>query len=592
MIPSLSWHPWVRVSTALALWLMSALAAGQAAPAVPPFADELPATTAVCIWSDDARELASRWQKTALFELYAADVMRPFWDDVREKRGGLLPNDRLGLSWDDLVAVAAGSWILSYDVGADSTGTMLLVDVTGKEDEAAAALLRVQQNWKERGLTVRTTRRSSGSVYTAEGDGEDRFAFVRGARLCMTDQSRLVDHVLAPQGGESLASAELGKAIRGAATPAPRGALQFLLDPWRLARDAARSDSPQAAKRVAFYERHGFSAVQAVLGHVVFREGDHDAEFAVRVPVRFPLADAAAMLSFAASRDFALPPLGPRDPVGVSCFHWDLRRVFQAYGYVYDDVYGEDYAGAFDDLLSTLAEDPDGPQVDLRAELIHLLRSKITRLHDCRGTRTESNPTGRREVWMAESTNPGKSARAVEKFFAGDPDVTSSEVQGVRIWHSRTEGPLLGGDPENPLPVSLAALCVMDNHLVLATDRQMLRELADRTTSNVLPAGSKWQAVSDAPCIARGWRNMVEVGKNLHERLAQDGPSPAGPWEERLLWHLLSRQTEDGRVWDIEGRRLPAFSAIRDLFGFELMEAGLDPQGWRLQVRLTRPAGR
>jgi hypothetical protein len=278
--------------------------------------------------------------------------------------------------------------------------------------------------------------------------------------------------------------------------------------------------------------------------------------------------------------------------VGVSCFHWDLRRVFQAYGFIYDDVYGEDYAGAFDDLLNVMAEDPDGPQVDLRAELIHLLRPKITRFHDYRGTRTESNPTGRREIWMAESTNPGKSVRAVEKFFVGDPDVTSSEIKGVRIWHSRTAAPLLGGDPENPLSVSLAALCVMDNHLVLATDRQLLQELAAQTISNLTPAGSEWQAVSDAPCIAQTWRNMVAVGQNLHDRLAQAGPSPAGSWEERLLWHLLSRPTENGRVWDIEGRRLPPFSTIRELFGFELMEAGIDRQGWRLQIRLTQPDGR
>jgi hypothetical protein len=586
----------VGILTAVSILLASTSALGQEAWSVPPFADELPTTTAICVWSDDAGELADRWQKTPFFQIYTIDSMRPFWDDVRRKRGGLLPNEQLGLGWDDFVAVAAGGWVLTYDVAPDSPGTLLLADVAGREDAAASALIRVQQRWKEGGMAVQTEQYPWGRMLVGKGSGPNRFAFIHGSRLCLTDQLRLAKHIIAVRGGAGgalPASTEIGKAIGSVAKSAPRGSLQFVVDPWRLARDAAGTSSPENASRVAFFERHGFSAIQAILGYIVFHEGTNDAEFVVNVPVRFPLMDAAGMLSFATSKDFATSPLVPPDAVGVSCFQWDVRRAFQAYGFVYDDVYGENYAGAFDDLINNLTEDPDGPRVDLRAELIDVLRTKVTRVYDFGGARTKSNPSGRRELWMAESADPGKAARAIARFFDGDPDVTSSQVNDIRIWHPRSDTPWLGGEPGNPLPFSVDALCIMQGHLVLATDRQALRKLAGEAQPNAKPLTlPMWQATSDVPGIALSWRNLVEVGRYLHGRISANEPPSSGSWEEWLLWYLLSSKTEHVRKWDIDGTRLPAFSAIQDHFGLELIEASADQQGWRLRGRLARPATR
>ena len=106
------------------------------------------------------------------------------------------------------------------------------------------------------------------------------------------------------------------------------------------------------------------------------------------------------------------------------------------------------------------------------------------------------------------------------------------------------------------------------------------------------PAAPLWQATSASPCIAHSWRNLVEVGRQVHGRISENQPPSSGSWEEWLLWYLLSSETERGRKWDIDGTRLPEFSAIQDQFGLELIEAGADQQGWRLQGRLARPAPR
>jgi hypothetical protein len=253
-------------------------------------------------------------------------------------------------------------------------------------------------------------------------------------------------------------------------------------------------------------------------------------------------------------------------------------------------VYGEDYAGAFDDLMTGLAEDPDGPQVDLRTELVDTLQGKISRVYDYGGAITTWNATGRRELWMAKSTAPDTSARAIAKFFLHDPDVTSSSLNGVQIWHSRSDGPLLGGDPENPLTFRLDSLCVMQGHLVLATDRQWLRELAGAANGST-PSfdGPMWQPSCPTACVAHSWRNLQAVASALHGCVQQQRLQPSGAWEEGLLWFLLSTETRRGRELAVDGTLLPPFATIRDQFGLELIETSADERGWHLQGRLTRP---
>jgi hypothetical protein len=588
----------VSLMTALAVLLTGSSAACRADAVVPPYADELPATTGICIWSDNARHLADQWQKTALFQAYAAEPMRPFWSDLRKKREGLLPHERLGLSWQDLARVSAGTWVLARDFGSDGQGTLLIVDVRGREAAADSVLGTVETNWKDRGMSVRQQSYPWGKVSVATRPDAQRWAFVHDSRLYLTDRLSLATSLFARRDGKtipSLSSAAIYRTLSERTSSGPQGSLQFFVDPWRLAQYAGGATSVTTRQRLEFLERHGFRALEAITGHVIFHPDAHDLEFTVQVLAKFPLADAAALLSFASSQDFGLAPLVPADAVGVTCLHWDLKSAFKAYGCVYDDVYGEDYAGAFDDLLHNIAEDPDGPQVDLRTELFDTLQGKISHAYDYRGPITNGNATGRRDVWMAESVAPERSTQALAKFFLNDPDVTSSSVQGVQIWHSRSDGPLLGSDPDNPLPIPADALCIARSHFVLATDRQLLREMAEQGATDketrVTHAFSPrtWQAASAIPQVAQSWRNLVPVAQAAHACIRQQRLPSEGSWPELLLWFLVSTETPRGRELAVDGALLPPFSTIQHRFGLELMEICVQPQGWLVHGRLTRP---
>lgn len=590
----------VRSATAgLAFWaagiaVLTAPAAETPLPdPAPPFADELPVTTALCLWSDNARLISDRWRRTSLYQVYAADVMRPFWDELRQNKDGVLASEQLGIGWDELVEVCNGPWLLAYDFSEGSSGTLLLADVSGQEVAAGQLLDQVKRRWQERGLRLQTKPDRGSTVEVGmAGDQGVRFGFVAGTRLCLTDRWELAEHVLAAHRGgrqANLASSDMYKTLSAANTPAPRESLRFYVDPWRLAQDAS-SAAAKDAERVEFFRRHGFQAVGAITGHVLFDAGGDDARYQARIWVEFPFTDAAGLLSFLQSTDFQLPALVPPDAAGVTCFHWNLPAALKAYGFVYDDVYGEQYEGAFDDLLFVLAEDSEGPQVDLRAEVINLLSKKVIRAYVYGGRKTQGNPSGRRAMWMAKSSSPKTTAEAVTRFFRGDPDVASMSVNGVVIWHSRSNLPLLGGDPEDPLSYPLDAVCVMQDHLVLATDRGLLEQLAERAGGGTPSFGNpEWKDAAPEPCIARSWRDLAAAAAVAHELVKQNRLDSPNSWEQWLLRSLLMTKTEQGWKAAVDGRHLPPFSAIKAYFGSELIAVTVDRLGWHVQGRWARP---
>ncbi len=302
----------VSLMTALAVLLTGNSAACWADAVTPPYADELPATTAICIWSDDARQLADQWQKTALFQVYAAEPMRPFWHDLLKKREGLLPHEQLGLSWQDLVEVSAGTWVLARDFSSDGQGTLLIVDVRGREAAADKVLGTVGQNWKDRGMSVRQQPYPWGKVFVAARPDAQRWAFVHDSRLYLTDRLSLAKCLFTRREGKtvpSFSSAAIYHTLSGRTLSGPPGSLQFFVDPWRLARYVGGPTSVTARRRLEFFERHGFRVLEAITGQVNFSGDAHDLEFTVQVLTKFPLADAAALLSFVSSQDFRLAPL-------------------------------------------------------------------------------------------------------------------------------------------------------------------------------------------------------------------------------------------------------------------------------------------
>ena len=136
----------------------------------------MPAATKGYLSTNNVEEVRTKFRETQLGELVNDPVMKPFIEDMKKQIGSKLEKagKRMGLKWDDMEGVYAGEVALAVvqpevrgketmDAKAkaaaealekSSHATVLIVDITGKRDQADALLAKVDANQK----TNRATR--------------------------------------------------------------------------------------------------------------------------------------------------------------------------------------------------------------------------------------------------------------------------------------------------------------------------------------------------------------------------------------------------------------------------------------------------
>ena len=58
---------------------------------------------------------------------------------------------------------------------------------------------------------------------------------------------------------------------------------------------------------------------------------------------------------------------------GWTTLQWDIQTAFTAAETLVDDIVGDN--GVYDDVIASLKEDPDGPQIDVEKDLVASLGS-------------------------------------------------------------------------------------------------------------------------------------------------------------------------------------------------------------------------
>jgi hypothetical protein len=106
-----------------------------------------------------------------------------------------------------------------------------------------------------------------------------------------------------------------------------------------------------------------------------------------------------------------------------------MRAAFNSAESLVDDVVGE--KGVFDDVIASLKEDPDGPQIDIEQELVNCLGRRVSVVSDY------AAPIGvdsERLVIAIEATDEASVRAAVAKSMSTDRDMRKVEFDGHMIW--------------------------------------------------------------------------------------------------------------------------------------------------------------
>jgi len=409
--------------------------------------------------------------------------------------------------------------------------------------------------------------------------------------------------------------------------PATAATVRWFLDPLAYLAADRRTHPPKKNRKgpdyVAILRRQGFDAVSGVGGCLFFGEGDVDLRHNTLIhappqngrpadgPGRFQKA--ARMLCFPNVADLSPAAWVPGSAASWTSFQWDIANAFDSMQPLVDDIVGEE--GVFDDVIASLKEDPDGPQIDVRGDLIRHLGGRCVVASD---HETPLEPDCERMLIALETRDAEAVAAILAKGMTSETGVRRVDSGGNVIWETikptaaREAAPAAGGDDaaddaalrrrtrqrerqDNDSVWPNLSVAVAHGHVFVASHRDFLeRVLANGSSSSVAEDGSYKAVAAELKQLIGDERALSSF--NRTERLVRpayellragrlpESKSLAGTLLTRLLdndpQQAGKRQDAGPRKQKVDGSSLPEFEQIRQYFGVNGMSMQSTPDGW------------
>lgn len=632
------WCP-LRFFVGLLLTFASVSAVSTSLEAALPADQLLPSTTKGVVLIPDFDLLESQFNKTQLGQLMADPVMKPFADDLKRQLSEKWTknNERLGLTWDDVSEVPSGEIGMGLIKASETKGVSVIVaDVTGKADEADALLAKVHKNLTEKKATL-SKRQMAGLevlVYTHQQQGDNLvetavFAFHREqGQLIATDDVDEMGKILARYNGQStdrLADAKsyqivMERCARDAGPLQPE--IRWFVEPFGYI-DAVRSrfidkDASTGQDMHAILKAEGFDAIQGVGGYVNFFDGTHD--ILHRTMVYAPAVErepgdtstdkynlAARMMNLINGKNHQPPVWIPRQLATFSSLNADLKNAFEYSKTLVNRMANDPI---FEDVLASLKNDPSGPQIDIRKDLVAHLGQRVMLVSDYELPIT---PQSEQLAILIEVTDPEAVKVTIDKLMGSDPNA-KREVVGEGdhqhiLWNTIKEKdeeldileidfdefePIEVDDEatakkeEKALPTQ--AMAVAHGYLITGTHPALIRRMLQQVDKRQTLDGSiDFQMVRQSldrlgatETSVRTFSRTDEEYRPTYELMRQGKMPESDTMLGKLLNQMLGDDEDDESVREqqIDGTKLPEFQIVRRYLGPAGIYVQSEDAGW------------
>lgn len=623
------------LNSSLGQWLAAVvvvLAASATVCAVPPSDTLLPESTKGFVSAPDIDTLIDRWNETPLGKMLNDPDMQPFTDDLRRqiKEKWSSSHARLGITVTDLQGLATGETSLAVVMPKEGRAILIiLADVTGKEKEAAATLDKVAANLKaQRAKAAKQTQHGVVMNVFDTAPKHDRdhgfttVHFIKDGLFVATDSlamaNELADRLNKPT-KRTLASLEAYKTVMKRcqdADPTLEPHLRWFVEPVGLAQ-ALRTWEAHPRKRSTDYLRvaknQGFGAIKGIGGHTNLALGRYGILHRTYVYAPPPYELAMRMAVFPNGTSFAPPEWVSRDVSTYTSFHVDILNAFDRFDTLFDEVYGE--PGVWKDTLESIEEDPNGPQINLRRDLVAHLGQRATLITDYELPIT---PTSQRRLLAVEAKNAKQLAAAIEKSMSGDDRVRKREIEGHDVWEIIPEDESMPSldiddsgearDEDGPahelgagrqVSLSNSAVTVANGQLMITSHVELLRKvLAGVAKQNQLAGDADYQNIHQE-CLklgagndcAQGFSRTDEQCRVMYELFKQGRMPEADTFLAHFINFLMGEEKEGvTRKPRLDGSKLPDFKIVQQYLGSAGSFSRSEADGWFL-VGFTASGG-
>jgi hypothetical protein len=313
------------------------------------------------------------------------------------------------------------------------------------------------------------------------------------------------------------------------------------------------------------------------------------------------------MLVFPNNSEFTPQRWVPREVATYSCGYCEVLNAFDHFGPLFDELFGEGEQGVWEDVKDGLKNDPNGPQIDLREEMVSQLANRVTVISD---NKLPISTTSERLLFAVQTKDEAAVAAAMEKTLKDDKEVRRREFNGHVIWETipeearptpqiRLELPALGGghrrdeerqDEEVAEPLfPNASVTVAHGNLMVASHYDFLikiltpveeRETLQRNIDWMIVDSTLKKLGAGEDC-ARTFSRTADEYRAAYEMIRQGKM----PQSESMLGRVLNTafgepNTGEFRQPEIDGSKLPDFEYVRRNLGPAGMFGVSEENGW------------
>ncbi len=356
----------------------------------------LPAETQGCIAVSNLPKFIENWNQTQLGILGNDERLKPFWEAQREEIRKRFADAgwQLNLKAEELLEISTGqagvAWVAQPQNARLPYAVCLVMDVKEKRAEAEALLKRVDTELKRRGATSKDSQVAGTAVREyalpqKPGEAIIRYSFysLTDTQLYATDDIALLSSLIyASKNGEqenALAKEKTYQEVFSRIDPELKEHdLQYFVRPIGFAK-ALRSISGRAASGqtdvLKVLENQGFNKLSAVAGRVKFNSENFDMQHEAFINAEKPLPESVQLLDFPNTASVKLPSWISENSDSVASFAWNAKEAFWKVRPIVDEVAGQE--GTFDEVIKSIQEDPLGPRIDIKQEVLPFITNQI-----------------------------------------------------------------------------------------------------------------------------------------------------------------------------------------------------------------------
>jgi hypothetical protein len=601
-----------------ALFLACCVATAPVVAQQPSYYQMLPDSVQAVVWIRNAEDLANRWNRTLLNELASDPAVRPFFDEQHESIQKKLMDAgwRLGVKPQDLSEHLKGQIALAWLEKPEARKPFALAFLADIEDDEATT----QSMLKDIDVAVAKNKATKKQITHLDQQitqyilpkrpgqllDENSYLVAFAGKLIVTDDLPLMHDLIAKVSGQKVNGKSLAEdadfiASRQLLKVSDAANIEYFVRPLGIAkviRDIGGKRSRSGADLLMVLKNQGFSAVKSVTGEVWFAEADTDISHRGYVLADVPLPKAAAVLDFPNQALTEVPKFVSGVATSYLATKWNSQEAFWKVESLVDELAGT--PDTFREVINGFKKDINGPQVDIRAEVLPLLTNDIVAIADNQEGEVQLN--SRRNLIALKVKDGAKASKLVERVMKNEAKAQLKQYGTIEIWEFSNEVAEgdneffseFGADDEEAQDeawLNQWAICVHDDWIMFSSHADMLKAAIDQVSKNdgrledetdfIRTKQAILQLFDENPCAWKIARNQLAY-RVQYELFRQGKLQESESMLATILGKILDNNSElkDKQAPIINGQSLPPYEQIAKYLrpsGFKIISTD---KGW------------